>query len=273
MSFEDVINIANQLKQHGVKAISLNGGGNPTSHKRFGDIVNALCDLGFVVGALSNGDGILGNLSACKRLSWLRISIESFDKNTYEKLHRSSMPDFKSMIKKLLANNVNVSAGCLVQPENAKEMIDIAKQAKELQVSSLRFNFLWNPFRHIAIDESVVDNSISYIRDSIMDHSFKVTFSDERLKYHKSYRFFTQCYYCNLSCVISPEGYVYRCCTLNNTIGGNIGLLHKDCFSDIWNNRDKAVNTKACPDCLMDGKNNYIHELLRLKQSDDLYFL
>jgi MoaA/NifB/PqqE/SkfB family radical SAM enzyme len=79
------------LKARGLLSIILLGGGEPTLHKDFGEIVNYIKSLGLQLGIVTNGSK-LGRVERVAHLlekqDWVRLSLDAASQETFSKLHR-----------------------------------------------------------------------------------------------------------------------------------------------------------------------------------------
>jgi organic radical activating enzyme len=79
-TFEEVKNILNAFSTLGAISVEFTGG-EPTLHKNINDIISYAKLIGFSIGLKSNGVNIKKHLTedSIKALTWLRISLNSFD--------------------------------------------------------------------------------------------------------------------------------------------------------------------------------------------------
>ena len=79
------------LKARGLLSVILLGGGEPTLHKDFGEIVNYIKSLGLQLGIVTNGSK-LGRVERVAHLlekqDWVRLSLDAASQETFSKLHR-----------------------------------------------------------------------------------------------------------------------------------------------------------------------------------------
>jgi len=87
-TFEEVKNILNVFKTLGAISVEFTGG-EPTIHHNINEIINHAISIGYSVGLKSNGVDIKKNLTedSIKNLAWLRISLNSIDYVSENKLN------------------------------------------------------------------------------------------------------------------------------------------------------------------------------------------
>jgi wyosine [tRNA(Phe)-imidazoG37] synthetase (radical SAM superfamily) len=79
------------LQKNGLRSIILIGGGEPTIHKNFEEIVRFIRDRGLQIGIVTNGsrlDKVVSVADVFEKGDWLRISIDAGKESTFFKSHR-----------------------------------------------------------------------------------------------------------------------------------------------------------------------------------------
>lgn len=69
------------LKEHGLRAVILTGGGEPTAYKHFNELVTWLFNEGLEIGLVTNGTKKIWekiNDDVCKMFKWIRVSINVY---------------------------------------------------------------------------------------------------------------------------------------------------------------------------------------------------
>lgn len=81
-----------------VEGIVFKGGGEPTLHHCFGDMVNRAVGLGFSIGVVTNGSRLsYWAESLARRASYVRVSIDGPTPESHRRIHRSK--DFDKILK------------------------------------------------------------------------------------------------------------------------------------------------------------------------------
>lgn len=90
LRLEDVKRTIDVLHSHGLLSVILLGGGEPTLHRHFEEIVRYIKDRGLGLGLVTNGSK-LGKVERVAQLfrekDWIRISIDAAREDTFKKLH------------------------------------------------------------------------------------------------------------------------------------------------------------------------------------------
>ena len=89
MSYKTLKNIVDQIQENNIWEITFSGRGEPTLHPHLPEMLN-LCKKSSVTSALITTAVAMNkdNIEACKNIDVIRLSVSSFDKNTFEKIHR-----------------------------------------------------------------------------------------------------------------------------------------------------------------------------------------
>ncbi len=91
LKLEDIKRSVDTLKSHGILSIILLGGGEPTLHKDFGEIVRYIKSKGVQLGIVTNGSRlsqVKNIVDLLEKEDWLRISLDSGSQNTFVKSHK-----------------------------------------------------------------------------------------------------------------------------------------------------------------------------------------
>jgi len=91
LTFGKVKRAIDTLRSHGLLSVILIGGGEPTLHKDFGEIVRYLKSKGLQVGIVTNGsrlEKIKAVVEDLKEKDWIRVSIDAAGEETFKALHR-----------------------------------------------------------------------------------------------------------------------------------------------------------------------------------------
>jgi MoaA/NifB/PqqE/SkfB family radical SAM enzyme len=118
LTLEEVRNTVDTLWPRGLLSVILIGGGEPTLHKDFGEIIRYLKGKGLQIGIVTNGsrlEKIEAVAEALKEKDWIRISIDAASEGTYKELHRPktkvSLIRILEKAKKVKEKNPIVSLG------------------------------------------------------------------------------------------------------------------------------------------------------------------
>ena len=118
LALEEVKKTINTLHSHGLLSVILIGGGEPTLHKDFGEIVRYIKSKRLQIGIVTNGsrlEKIEAVVEELKEKDWIRISIDAAGEGVFKELHLPKTQVTLSRIlekaKKVKKKNPVVSLG------------------------------------------------------------------------------------------------------------------------------------------------------------------
>ncbi len=118
LALEEVKKTINTLHSHGLLSVILIGGGEPTLHKDFGEIVRYIKSKRLQIGIVTNGsrlEKIEAVVEDLKEKDWIRISIDAAGEGVFKELHLPKTQVTLSRIlekaKKVKKKNPVVSLG------------------------------------------------------------------------------------------------------------------------------------------------------------------
>ncbi len=118
LALEEVKKTINTLLSHGLLSVILIGGGEPTLHKDFEEIVRYIKSKGLQIGIVTNGsrlEKIEAVVEELKEKDWIRISIDAAGEGIYKELHlpkhRVTLGGILDKAKKVKKKNPIVSMG------------------------------------------------------------------------------------------------------------------------------------------------------------------
>lgn len=132
-----------EAKDLGTKAISFTGGGEPTIHKDYVNLVEYAHEIGFDVGTITNGSTITSRNvdTLIENLQWIRFSVAGGDSESYKKVQ--GVDQFELIMKNIelmskrkseLKSNLNIGIRTLATPENIHTLEGYAEMIKDLNI-------------------------------------------------------------------------------------------------------------------------------------------
>lgn len=147
-----ILQVIRELKAMGTQGIEFVGGGEPTAHRQVHQIIEETIQLGFDVGLITNGLLVHRIVDLAKELSFIRISLDSANQETYNIMHgvATGKSDFEKVLNNIRLlraqipfNNKGVmqlGLGYLVVPpfnHSETEILAAAELANNLKVDYL----------------------------------------------------------------------------------------------------------------------------------------
>ena len=118
LNTEDVKHSLDTLKSRGLLSVILLGGGEPTLHKDFNEIVKYIKRIGLQLGIVTNGSRLGRTIKVAHLLEkndWIRVSLDAASQETFVKLHRPkthvTLHDILQRAREVKMCNPNISLG------------------------------------------------------------------------------------------------------------------------------------------------------------------
>lgn len=281
---EKLIEIVNDLKQIGTKAVTFSGGGEPLFHPDIVEILNEVNRIGLDNSIITNGQLLSGDKAmALENAKWVRISMDYYDAPSFEKSRRAPMKSVFEIYKnikdfaKIKNKNCDLTVNFIVTNDNYTHLFEVAKTLKELGIENIRFAPIWvSDFKsyHDRLKDKVLPQ-IEQAREVLNDENFTV-YDSYNIDFQAQKRPLNRCYMMQILPVIGADGNVYSCHNKAYDKYGLIGSIKNQKFSQMWFSPEtKSVfenlnPVRHCSDhqCAADAKNILINELLQAKDDN-----
>jgi len=274
--------IADDIIEMGVKAVTFSGGGEPLLYKPLPGVVKKLAEGGVRVATLTNGSNLKGKMAEAfaEYGTWVRVSTDAWDDASFSKSRGIKDGEFT----KLLRNMKDFSArgskcvlgiSFIVDEKNCTHLYDVCKMFKDAGVNHVKFS-------GVVVSNSGAENNAYHanIRDIVTEQIEKaMTLADEKFGVINHYhdlddRFdkdYTMCPYLMFLTVIGADSMVYTCQDKAFTVSGTLGSIKQQSFKEFWfseENRKRLFEldpSKECSHhCVSHGKNLAIMDLLSI---------
>lgn len=267
----------------GTHSITIEGGGEPTCHPRFQQIVEEAHRMGFSLGLITNGTRMKQFISLVPLFRWIRVSLDAPNAELY--LKYKGLDAFEHVLynlNRMAEEKRRTGAGTVlgVGYLGSKEGMDV-KQLAPLVYSLRSMGLSYVQFRRITehpdLDAGMVDLSPLL---KFANNSFHVYV--HQLNEMNPGNMGLPCYAHRLVSVISGSGDVFFCCRLRtseNDFMGHIGNLYKQTVRDIWTSAERRKMVKNvespqftshfCPECRHTKYNVVLHRLLEDQETKD----
>lgn len=279
-----ILRIIKEMEGHGLKSVICSGEGEPLLNKNLPDIVNTIKSYGIDVAMSSNGVLLTKEIvdDCLASFSWIRFSVASTEKESYEKIHRGR-PNDLDLLKKNLAyaakfkktNGIKTTLGvqCLLIRDNIAQVINQAKELREIGVDY----FTIKPYsqhlhskNHFAVNyEDALDLEKELKQYETSD--YKIYFRANAMKKMHHEKPYAKCLGLPFMTHIDAKGEVWPCIAHLGTNGMSYGNIYKQSFLEIWKGKqrklvEERINgadiNKICREaCRLDEINKYLDEL------------
>lgn len=277
---EKMMEIIDDIIEMGVKAVTFSGGGDPFYYPYLLDAVKKLSQSPVKFASLTNGSRLQGEVAEifAKHATWLRISIDGWDDESYAKYRGVKVGEFTKVMNnienfKKLGGNCYLGISLIVDRENAGHVYDFIGRLKGLGVNSVKVSpcivsndGAENNAYHRPIFDQVKESTRKAVAD-FSDGHFEIFDSYHALddKFKKDYDW---CPYLQILPVIGADLNIYPCQDkAYNLEEGLIGSIKNQRFKDFWfSNKNKFFKikpSKVCNHhCVANEKNKMILEYL-----------
>jgi len=169
VSEENLLWLADTIKELGAVSVCLAGGGEFLLHRSSGKFIRKLKKVGLEVGMITNGTRInnfMDEILDC--LTWVGVSIDASNKATYEKIKGKDMFDKVITNVNELVNRRGkfpfVGYKFLIHPYNYDEVYDAASLALSMGVDDFHARPCYNP--GMKWDPEMIDTALNQVKEA-----------------------------------------------------------------------------------------------------------
>lgn len=275
-----MMEIIDDISRMEVKAVTFSGGGDPFYYPYLLETIKKLSETPVKFAALTNGARLYGEVAEifANCGSWLRISIDGWDNESYSRYRGVSLGEFSKVMKnmedfKKIGGNCHLGVSLIVDKQNASHIYEFIKKLKNIGVDNVKVSpgivsneGGKNNEYHRPIFSQVKEQTIKAIKD-FESKNFEVFDSYHELddKFKKEYNW---CPYLQILPVIGADLNIYSCQDkAYNLDDGFIGSIKEQKFKDFWLSDKKnffRINpSKVCNHhCVANAKNRLVLEYL-----------
>ena len=269
--------LMSEFKVAGVSSVQFTGGGEPTCHPDFGEVLQHVQKLGIESALVTNGS-FLQRLSKDNllQLAWLRVSIDAGSPETYAKIRNVSsavwfqvLDNIRTLTKQRenSQSKIKIGLGFVVTPDNWQEVEAFLVMACAIGGGNVRIGasfFETDKEAHASYHDKVkaqIDRARKHSGNlRIFDY-----FSDRLSDLMQQKPDYPVCLYARLVPYIGADQQVYTCCNMSYNKRGRIGSIAETPFDVFWRTQaDKFFHrhtTAICGACTFDEKNRFLRYL------------
>lgn len=262
------LDIIRQLAETGVESVTWTGGGEPTLHPQFDDIVDYAGGK-LAQGIYTNGCHITPERAELlKRLfTFVYVSLDAADARSYKRAKGVDRFGAACDGIRLLAEaegEATVGVGYLVTPDNYKQISDAAFLAERLGADYLQLR----PTVRYDITKPGVPAENTVWITAALDVIGKAAYYHPNIEVDfsrfKGYRDWTghgydTCWWATLQTVITPNGLVWRCVNKREHPAALLGDLTQESFQKIW---ARATAVPVDNDCRVSCRGHLANQAL-----------
>lgn len=233
---ETAKSLIQELHQNGVKGIEFSGGGEPTTHPDFKEILSYATNIGCSIGLITNGLLLNKIMDVADKLSFVRISLDAATPQVYEKVH--GVPYFEKVIENIkeLTKNMNplkIGVGYLIIENNICDIVEAAKKIKQLGCRFLQYRPASLPYD---TDSGIWEEAQRKIGDAkkYSDENFQIFDAGVKWRHMNNDRCYSKCYTSSLVAVVKASGDIPVCILNRNNDSKIIGNVYEGGFFKNW---------------------------------------
>lgn len=274
--------IVDDIITMGVKAVTFSGGGEPLLYKPLPAVVERLATQGVKVATLTNGSNLKGRVADAfaEYGSWVRISLDAWDDESYAKSRGIKMGSFSDLINNIRKFSERKSkcvlgTSLIVDETNCSHIFEICALLKQAGVSHVKLsavvvsndgkanNHYHSKIKQIVREQTALAQKLTDEYFSIIDH-----YHDMDLRFDKHYKFCPQLMFLT---VIGADCNVYTCQDKAFTATGKLGSISETSFREFWFSKENQKRlygldpSKDCAHhCVSHQKNLSMNEILNI---------
>lgn len=243
ISLPRIAQLASELRACDVRSVVLTGGGEPSAHPRFTDILQVLYDANLPIGLITNGSfprplSIEAVLRCCQ---WVRISLDAATARTHQAIHGTG--DFDRIIQNVRAlvagsNDATIGLNFAAEQLNCREIAAFAKLGRSLGVAYISFRPVLDAVRPLDDATRQVIREQAELAKQSQAPEFRVYLHDlaERSSVAAidSGSSHARCLGPNLIGIVGGDEHVYACSFLRGNRAFSFGGLAEQSFEEIW---------------------------------------
>lgn len=281
---EKMLEIIQDFKKIGVKAVTFSGGGEPLLYPYIEETMQAVLDADIDLSIITNGTLLTGKKAELlSQAKWVRISLESGCAETYSKIRGVKEETFAALCENIkqfaLVKNPNCELGVnfVIGPVNCKEVYQAGKLMEALGVNHIKYTALVSnevekvhaPFKAHVIEQIhklIDENQSNFKIINLYESDF-----DSNMIFGRNYEF---CGIKDYVTVIAANEKIYYCHDKAYLSQGEVGDLSQKSFQEVWFSDDVTERFKKfnpqqiCKHhCVYDDRNELLNRFYHLEQN------
>lgn len=283
ISREKILEIIQDFKDIGVKAVTFSGGGEPLLYPYIEEAMEAVLDAGIDLSVITNGSLLTGRKAELlTRAKWVRISQESGCAETYSRIRGVREGAFYELcenIKKFAGmKNADCELGInfVIGPDNFREVYQAGKLMQELGCDHIKYTAMMDnnaeklhePFKKEVIGQIhklLEEDTGSFKVINLYESDF-----DSNAVFGRNY---DHCAVKDFVTVIAANSKIYYCHDKAYLSEGEVGDIAQKSFRDVWFSEEttrkfKSFNPKqTCRHhCVYDDRNELLNRFYSLNE-------
>ena len=277
--FETVMKLPKQMKECGIPACLISGGGESTLYPKFDEVIKEFARHGIELALITNGTVLSYDrlFMIARHFKWIRFSMDSSTEGLHKEIHKTSNKDFERrinkikdliIIKKELRSDLVIGISFIVTKENIEDIEDSTKFYHSLGVDNIRFSYMFDMLGNgglTKLEIEIVKQTIELLKQEYPGFIFG---SKDRIDlYSKPNDDFNICSIQHFSWIIGADAKLYPCCIMAYHEEFAIADLNKKSIKGIlsskivWN-KMFSLDPKSCLPCWLREKNQVVERAM-----------
>ena len=244
--------IITQLESCGVRSITWTGGGEPTLHPFFNNIIDF---VNIDQGIYTNGTCITKARAELlkRKMKWVYISLDAATREAYH-YHKgvNKFDDVCLGVADLVRakGKATIGLGFLINKDNWKQIRSMIDLGNDLGVDYIQFRptIIYDQEHpaHRAENTSWMSDAIKLMESNQYDRKLIVDLERFRDYQNWTAHNYEICWWSGIQTVITPNGKVWTCVNKREYTGALLGDLTTESFSNVWKRRRIAHVDADC---------------------------
>lgn len=276
---EKMLEIAHDLVNLGVKAVTYSGGGEPLIYPYLLEASQILHDGGVKLATLTNGSALHGERAEffAHNATWLRVSMDGWDDDSYRQYRGVSNKEFTKIMNNLenfskIGGKCVLSISYIVDNMNWQHIPEMLRKYKNVGIASVKISAciisndakINNDYHkpHFAKVEKIIEQCTA----ELADENFEIVNAWHTLdnRFKKTYSW---CPFSQMLFVIGADQRIYPCQDKAYNNQAILGDLHEQSLAQfIQNGKENFFKLNPSLDCnhhcVANQKNNFLQEYL-----------
>lgn len=284
LNFDSAVKYFKDFKVLGGKAVTFSGGGEPTTHTKFKELVHSAKDAGLELGLMTNGVFNHNKVELiADNFEWVRVSLDTVNKIKYEAWKGVDAVDIVIRnIKSMNALGLKVGVNCNISNDYSVEDVEELISTIKNHCNYIQFRpVLPRYFKNETIE---INTEVWNYLKEYYSNSPNINFSFDKLNDMSGNNLFpfTSCEGHFFSPILNANGDVCVCMYHLGDSDYVFGNINDNSFIDVWNSeKRKEIIQKVrtvdyknkCQVCCKLTEINKLVEFFSKKEIDDINFL
>lgn len=287
---EKMMEILDDFRDIGVKAVTFSGGGEPLVYPYIIETMKKCLEYGIDLSMITNGQLLNGERAELlSKAKWVRISTDASDSETFCRIRNVPGNLFNELVEniknfvKIKDERCELGINFIIHHLNADKVYDNIKFFKELGVNHVKTTPRWIDNEkqwleyHSPFKDSVIQQ-IKKAKQELADANFDIydtyendlnNFGEDIEKSGKIKRGYDRCYIMETVPVIGADSVVYFCHDKTYSNDGALGSLKDKSFKELWFSEEAKEKFRSfnpeekCKHCVYDSRNVFIRDVLK----------